>query len=372
MIPSNAAWHHRGMLVSIALTRQGSALSLQLQRVFPELRAFIPARFKTGECGIAYTEAVRSLIDRVFPATQGLILFMAVGAAVRLIAPHLRTKWDDPAVVVVDEGGRFAISMLSGHHGGANTLALAVAAALGATPIISTASESRNLPAFDLLGREEGWTIEAESVQLKRAAAALLDDRPIVIFQDAGSHLWTHRLPTYQILKCQKLEDLPQLAKQAGAAIVITDRDLNDLPEQLSCPTLIYRPPSLVAGIGCSRGAPALEIDHLLQHAFEEASLAPSALWAIATLDRKQNEPGLVAVAQQRHVPLLTYTAAELAAITPPTPSDAVQRAVGTSGVCEPAALLASKSRSLVLTKRKSPHATVALARRKEMCYGQV
>ncbi|MCL4541349.1 MAG: cobalamin biosynthesis protein [Chloroflexi bacterium] len=367
MMPAEGAWRHTGKLVSVALTRQGSALSLQLHEAFPELQAFIPARFKAGVEGIAYTEVARSLIDRIFPECQGLILFMALGAAVRLIAPHLRTKWDDPAVVVVDEAGRFAISMLSGHHGGANALALLVAASLGATPVITTASDSRDLPALDLLGQEEGWKIETEPAQLKLAAAALLDDRPIIIFQDAGSRRWMQRLPPHRRRECQNLEELPQLAERAGAAILITDQHLSDLSGLLSCPTVIYRPPSLVAGIGCSRDAPAAEIERLLQCAFEEAGLAPAALWAIATLDRKQNEPGLVAVARQRQVPLLTYTAAELAAITPPTPSDVVQRAVGTAGVCEPAALLASKAPSLVLTKRKSPHATVALARRKEM-----
>jgi cobalt-precorrin 5A hydrolase len=112
---------------------------------------------------------------------------------VRLIAPHLGNKEDDPAVVVVDEAGQFVIPVLSGHLGGANALAGRLATALGATPVLTTASDARQTLAVDLLGRELGWRLEADHATLLRASAAMVNDEPVALVQEAGAKsIWVH------------------------------------------------------------------------------------------------------------------------------------------------------------------------------------
>jgi len=161
----------------VAITVRGTLLAARLLAEIEGLELYAPARFldavpqtraterhRPTEAErrrmTAYSEPVATLIARLFAGSRGLILVMAAGVAVRLIAPMLKDKRTDPAVVVVDDAGRFAISLLSGHLGGANRLAERVAGLVGACPVVTTASAGAGLPAADLLGRELGWRAE--------------------------------------------------------------------------------------------------------------------------------------------------------------------------------------------------------------------
>jgi len=331
------------------------------------LDRYVPARLAfAGDDALPYEQPARELLDLLFPSYNGLILFMALGAAVRLLAPLLRDKQSDPAVVVVDETATFVISVLSGHIGGANALTREVAAALGATPVITTASDGRGLPALDLLGRAAGWRLEGTRQSVKRASAALLNGESLLIYQDAGDTDWQRDIPAEQRRQCVDLADLAAASDGVGAAVIITDRVLGDPPDQLTCPCVLYRPPTLVAGVGCSRGAPTDEIETLLQAALVEAGVSAHALHAFATIDLKHDEPGIGELARRHHLPVRYFSASQLATVRVPNPSPVVEAAVGTPGVCEPAALLAAGAADLLLPKRKSVRATVALARRAE------
>ncbi|HEY8743698.1 MAG TPA: cobalamin biosynthesis protein [Chloroflexota bacterium] len=352
----------------MALTRAGVAASARLPQALAPVDRYVPARLAIAEDNaLPYEPPARELLARLFPAYDGLILFMALGAAVRLLAPLLRDKQSDPAVVVVDETATFAISVLSGHIGGANALTREVAAALGATPVITTASDGRGLPALDLLGRTAGWRLEAIGQSVKRASAAMLNGETLLIYQDAGDTDWQRDIPAGQCRLCTDLAELAAASDAVGAAVFITDRVLGDLPNRLSCPYVLYRPPTLVVGIGCSRGAPADEIEALLLAALVEAGVSAHALHAFATIDLKRDEPGIGELARRYHLPVSYFSASQLATVRVPNPSPVVEAAVGTPGVCEPAALLAAGATELLLPKRKSAHATVALARRAEV-----
>lgn len=352
-------------LASVALTRAGVAASARLTPALGPMDRYVPARLAIpSEDALSYEPPARALLARLFSAYDGLILFMALGAAVRLLAPLLRDKQSDPAVVVVDEIATFAISVLSGHIGGANALTREVAAALGATPVITTASDGRGLPALDLLGTAAGWRLEGDRESVKRASAALLNGECLLIFQDAGAAAWQQDIPAEQRRFCPDLAELAAASGGVGAAILITDRVLGDLANRLNCPYLLYRPPTLVAGIGCSRGASSDEIEALLQTALAEAGVSGRALHTLATIDLKRDELGIGELARRYNLPVNYFSAAQLAAVRVPNPSAVVAAAVGTPGVCEPAALLAAGAAELLLPKRKSAHATVALARR--------
>jgi cobalt-precorrin 5A hydrolase len=288
-----------------------------------------------------------------------LVVVLAVGATVRLLAPWLRGKELDPAVVALDDGGRFAIALVSGHRG-ANDLARQVAAAIGACPVVSTASDCTGPFAVDLLGAEEGWKIEACPEALRHAAAAVVNGEPVGIYQDVGSHTWRDHVPPGTIRQVAALDQTS--VDGLAALLLITDRVVALPPSPLW--HVIYRPRTLVAGVGCSRGATAEDVTSTIELALDQGGLAWGSLAQLATLDRRLDEPGLVACAQRLGLPLRGFAAEELSAVRPlPTPSTVVGMAVGTPGVCEPAALLASGAAELVVSKVKTARATAAIAR---------
>jgi cobalt-precorrin 5A hydrolase len=356
-------------IAALAVTRGGSQLAARLGQTLPAI-AYVPQRFLEACCAdtdpiaeiatvVGYDEPVAELLRRLFPAYGALVPVMAIGAAVRLLAPLLADKRSDPAVVVVDDAGRFAVSLLSGHAGGANRLAARVATAVGATPVITTASESAGVPAADLLGSEYGWRIEPGSA-LKSVAAALVNGDPVGVYQDCGDRRWLDGCPPH-------VEVYPSLEilRAAGptAAIIVSDRAL-ELSADLEKRCATYRPPSLALGIGCSSGAGAAEIEELVSATLADHGLSPLAVAGIATLDRRAEEPGLHAVARRHAWPLLTFSPAELAEVAGEWSASAVvQRAVGVGAVAEPCALRFAGTERLLVRKVKSARVTLAIAR---------
>ena len=323
------------MIGLVAVTAAGRTAAARLAAAWPDqTRTFdgpaattLPAAF-----GAAGAEAV--------------VAFLAVGATVRLLAPHLGGKHDDPGVVCVDEALRFAVPVIGAHAGGANDLARRVAAVLGAEPVITTASDSAGSVALDGFGAGLGFTVEPGS-DLAAVGTAILSGQRVTFDADQ-----TWPLPP---LPPTVVTGPPE---PGVPAILVTDRHTADR----DAPTVIYRPPSLVVGLGASRGVPAAEVGALIDQALTEARLSPRSVRAAATVDLKQDEAGLLAAAGERGWPLVTFAAADLAAVPVPHPSETVRAAVGTPSVAEAAALLAARG-DLVVPKRTTAHATLAIAR---------
>jgi len=238
----------------VSITRHGIALAGKVVAALPGAQLFAPEKFQ-AEAEIAAPGAAHTYVGKVgdqvpalFAAFDGIVAIVSLGAVVRLIAPHLRSKETDPAVVVVDEAGKFAIPVLSGHLGGANELAGHLATALGATPVLTTASDARQTLAVDLLGRELGWTFEATHDEVVRASAAVVNDEPVALVQEAGSaDWWTHHangrggpLPA-NLQRFTRLEDIDPA--KFGAVLWISEREM---PAALVAPLagkrIVYRP----------------------------------------------------------------------------------------------------------------------------------
>ena len=359
----------------VALSRSGSLLARDLRRRLPgNNRLYLDRRFEQPAAADAdvqvYDRPLRPVLQQLFTENRRLILFMPVGVAVRLLAPVIQHKHTDPAVVCVDDAGRFAVSLLSGHIGGADELTREIAALIGATPVITSASHALDTLAVDLLGSDFGWKIEAASETLTRASAAVVNSDPVGIYQDAGHSDWTaarNNLPQ-NVTVYPTLDALAQ--SESVAALLITDRVLSDAPALLgNHPLVVYRPPSLVIGIGCRRGVSRAELDNLLTEVLQQRSLSPSSIAAIATADLKAAEPGIIELAAQYGVPLQTYSAEQLNQVFADLPdaglnkSEAAHRLLGVWGVAEPAALLAAGSKELVIPRQKTRRATLAVAR---------
>ena len=266
-------------------------------------------------------------------SVDGFVLFLATGAAVRIVAPLLADKNRDPAVVCVDEGGRHAIALVGGHAGGANALAQQVAGLLDAEPVLTTATDSAGCIALDTL---PGFVAAGD---VAAVTAAMLEGRSPRVSNERG---WP--LPA-------GLTD-----GDAPERVVVTDRRDPPAPG-----TVTLHPPSLVAGVGASTGAPAQAVSDLLEAALGGAGLAGASLAEVATLDRKTTEPGLRGLG----LPLRGFSADMLRAVPVPTPSAVVADAVGTPSVAEAAALLAAgPDAELVVPKQANAVATVAIARR--------
>jgi cobalt-precorrin 5A hydrolase/precorrin-3B C17-methyltransferase len=303
---------------------------------------------------------IRHLLRQLWTSADAIILVMAAGAATRLIAPLLSDKRTDPGVIVVDDAGRFAISLLGGHRADANALAGQVASITGGQAVTTTAAEALGLPSIESLARENGWVIENDGVAVTRLAAAIVNGEPIGVLASLTVRSWWPG-PAEQILAFETIERLAEA--DLDVSLLITDQVIPRAYASNLDHWVIARPGTLVAGIGCSSGAPLAELESLLLSALDQAGLSQLSLTTIATIDSRADEPAIQQLAAKLDRPLRTFTSQALACVTVPNPSGVVQAAVGTPSVSEAAALLASGADRLLLTKRKNAVATVALAR---------
>jgi cobalt-precorrin 5A hydrolase / precorrin-3B C17-methyltransferase len=309
------------MIGLIAITVAGRASAAQLAAAWPSTTR-------------TYEGPAKQALHRAWAECDELVCFLAVGATTRLIAPLLDSKWIDPAVVCVDESARYAVALVGGHAAGGNELCTRVAEVFGAQAIITTATDATGLPGLDTLG----WPTEGALAAVSRA---LLDSEPVALETDA-----TWPIPS-----------LPVTVGGAGQyRIVVTDR-IVPIDEN----TVVLRPPSLVVGVGASRGVAAEEVLGLIGEALAVGGLAQGSVTTLATVEAKADEAGIVQAARQGGWPLVAYPADRLAAVPVPNPSEAARAAVGSPSVAEAAALVAGDV--LVVPKRKSAMATVALAR---------
>ncbi|MFC7984700.1 precorrin-3B C(17)-methyltransferase [Streptomyces sp. NPDC057336] len=305
------------MIGLISATAAGAAARDRLAAAWPD---------RTRVYGGPVADAVRT----AFAECEQLVCFLATGAVVRLVAPLLDDKRTDPGVVCVDEGGRFAVSLVGGHGGGANDLARAVGGVLGAEPVVTTATDAVGLPGLDTLG----LPVEGDVAGVSRA---LLDGEPVALRAEVS---WP-------------LPPLP-VAGDGAYTVRLTDRLVGPAGREV-----VLRPPSLVVGVGASKGAPVDEVLGLVEEALRDAGLSAASVAELATVDAKAEEPGIVGAAERLGVPLVTYAADELAGVEVPNPSDAPLAAVGTPSVAEAAALV--RGGELLVPKRKSA-ATPAMA----------
>lgn len=357
----------------IALTRYGSTLGKRLHHLLPHSVLYIPARYADSprsaaaeaEGIVPYTVSVRQVLQSAFQKHRALVCIMSSGIVVRELAPLLRSKHADAGVVVVDEQGRYAVSLLAGHKGGANRLAHQVANLLGGQAVVTTASDVHELPALDLLGEEYGWTLE-RAEWMTAVCAALVNGEHVGVVQESGDDCWLHGPLPPHLVRYASLADLHQAAPQA--AVVITHRHLPEALVQSIPKTIVYHPRVLVVGVGCNRHTPSAEILHAIETTFQEAGLALSSIAWVATIEDKANEPGLLDACAARDWPLKTYTRQEIASLLLelPNPSPWAQRALGVAGVAEPAALLGAATQNLLVPKRKFANVTVAIALREE------
>jgi cobalt-precorrin 5A hydrolase/precorrin-3B C17-methyltransferase len=318
--------------------------------------------------------AVIETVARRWSGLDALVVVGATGVAVRAIAPHLGAKNTDPAVVVVDDAGRHVIAVLGGHAAGANLLAEEIAAILDARPVVTTATDGSGRPGLDTL---VGHVATGDVAGVTRR---WLDGAELVVSVDPDLTAWPvpPALLAAGAIDARTAESTGNGQARPQVGVILTDRLAvtgpdrpaevdRDRPAEPGPDGLVValRPPSLVVGVGSSRGADPQRLSDLVSSTLRRAGLHPASVATVATLDLKADEPAIVALAQAHGVDLRTFAADALKEIPVPTPSDVVAGAVGTPSVAEAAAPAAGGPGAvLVVTKQVVADATVAVARR--------
>ena len=357
------------------------------------------------DCSLA--EWVRDAFD----SADALIYVGAVGICVRTIAPYIKSKTRDPAVVVIDETGRYVIPVLSGHLGGANDLARRIARLTGAEPVITTATDLAHAFSVDAWARIQGCVVENPG-RIKAVSSKILAGDDIVIASDFPI---SGEVPEHVIFRvcrnamsrntcirgsncfpgiygnmdernertvCEKEDSDAAFGKaddsvvhegidehdersaceaeDADAALTICRRDTENVQVLRLVPRIVC------AGVGCRRGIPARNIENAIRTAFEEACISENALCGVFSIDIKANEDGLREFCESRRLPFVTFSAEDLMSVTGTfTQSAFVKEITGVDNVCERSAVLGAGSDcedSLIFRKHVYDGVTVALA----------
>lgn len=327
-----------------AFTSRGAELAGRLAKALTEdghsCALWVPERL-APETGLPGYRSLGPWTAERFADSDALLFVGASGIAVRAIAPYVRDKFTDPAVVSVDEAGRFAVPLLSGHVGGANDLAWLVARRTGGTAAVSTATDVNGRFAVDQWAREQGFFLDGRE-GAKRVSAALLAGISVGMESD---------FPIQGPLPQGVVEG----PAEAGIALTLD-------PEKRPFPhTVRLIPPVLHLGIGCRRGTPAATIAKAVEGVFRSRHLSLKGVAAVCSIDLKKDEAGLLAFCQGLGLPLTTYSAGELSAVPGDfTPSPFVHGVTGVDNVCERAAV--RRGGSLIVPKQAGEGVTVAVS----------
>lgn len=344
------------MTAVIALTKRGALLAARIKSVLPGADLYLPSRLLTEHPEAKGITGEFSLfIGSIWSCYGRFVFIMAAGIVVRAIAPLLQGKARDPAVVVLDEKGQYAVSLLSGHLGGANDLAREIAHGIGAVPVITTATDVRGIPALDDLARKNGCHLE-NLQDWKKLATSILEDKAVGLYSTVRLEL--------DFPACVYRINSPAETGRYHGIIYITE-EVFQLRKKTAFPYVILRPRNIILGVGCKRGKTGAEIVEAIKEALEGLRISVHSIAHLATLELKKDEAGLVEATQELGVPLKWVTAGEIAAVEHQfAQSRIVREKVGVGAVAAPAAWLTAGEPHLVADKATiRPGITVAVVK---------
>lgn len=324
-----------------AYSRQGCKTARKVMSYFAgnEVRAYTMERYEEEGFG-SIEKPSKTFYGPIFGWADAMVFVGSIGIAVREIAPHVKNKLIDPAVVSVDELGRFVVPLLSGHIGGANDLALELANLLEATPVITTATDINKKFSVDAWAARQGLVITNLNAAKTVSATILEQNVPMMC-------------------------DFPVVTKLPNGVV---EGGCGDVGICISCrkkkpfdETLLLVPPILHLGIGCRRGTPVEKFREAVDHVLKENNIHPKAIKQVTSIDLKADEVGLQDYCREKGLPAVFYSVEELRAVPSEfTPSQCVLRVTGVDNVCERSAMIGAEK----LLVRKTIHngVTVSIA----------
>lgn len=352
-------------IVMIACSRQAYGLMKKLEQCFNEEQpdCTIVCMVKCSSLGeISEKRSLTEIVGEWFGDSDAIIFLSSTGIAVRAVAPYLKHKSTDPAVIVMDGKGKFCISLLSGHAGGANELTKRIAGFTGAVPVVTTATDLEGKFAVDDFARKNRMVI-TDWGMAKQFSAAILEGERIGVYSEVplegdlpGELLFWGKENAMAAgllcISCRALERIQQL---------------EDCRKRADARILQLVPKSLVAGVGCRKGTPEERIEYALKRCLKEEGFLEEALCAVASIDLKKEETGLQDYCRKKNLDFWTFSAQELKQAEGEfSGSPFVEEVTGVSCVCERSAVLAAGSGCELLCHKKIyDGVTVALAGKK-------
>ena len=338
----------------IVISEASISMAKTLKQELPESEIF--STIANADC--RHIPALQEAVPQLFRDSDALIFIGAMGICVRAIAPCIEDKKTDPAVLCVDSTGRYVISVLSGHVGGANGLTQYVAGILGAEPVITTRSDRTGLWALDTLGKKYDWQpIPGENCDMNHLISLFVDRAPTALLldiRDEGTAQLEHTLPSH-VDVFYNFKDID--TGKYRLLLLVTPY----LYETSGMQALYYVPKVLHMGMGLARNAgPKNAVITRLMNTLLEANIIPAAIRTISSIEEKKHEEVLKLLADAYELHL--YTASQLSQVDVPTPSEVVDKYMGTPSVSEASALLTAGGGPLILPKQKCENFTVAIA----------
>ena len=338
----------------IVISEASISMAKTLKQELPESEIF--STIANADC--QHIPALQEAVPQLFRDSDALIFIGAMGICVRAIAPCIEDKKTDPAVLCVDSTGRYVISVLSGHVGGANGLTQYVAGILGAEPVITTRSDRTGLWALDTLGKKYDWQpIPGENCDMNHLISLFVDRAPTALLldiRDEGTAQLEHTLPSH-VDVFYNFKDID--TGKYRLLLLVTPY----LYETSGMQALYYVPKVLHMGMGLARNAgPKNAVITRLMNTLLEANIIPAAIRTISSIEEKKHEEVLKLLADAYELHL--YTASQLSQVDVPTPSEVVDKYMGTPSVSEASALLTAGGGPLLLPKQKCENFTVAIA----------
>ncbi|MCL5877203.1 MAG: cobalt-precorrin 5A hydrolase [Candidatus Bathyarchaeota archaeon] len=357
--------YDRGIAV-IAVTRRGVETALKIKNALDHagLGSTVYAPKKYSQNGVAAIDNnLGDLFKDTYRKVDALVGVMATGIIIRAVAPLLESKLTDPAVIGVDVSGKFVISLLSGHLGGANELTRIIAEGISATPVITTASDSMGKLSADELARTLHLSIQNPNSLVAVNSAIINGDRVVVILVDEVK-VPLGGLGCFEVKKVQNIKEAHEVLGAYDAGIIITDEPVT--APKFSKPVTILKPKRIVVGLGARKDTPADSIVAAVHAALERVHIPLSRVHCFATVDIKRNSKPMLNAVEKLGAQLEFLSVEALRSVTYDdlSPDSAmVQNKIGIGGVCERAALkIAGPNAKLILKKTKLNGVTVAVA----------
>lgn len=328
-----------------ALTKNGASLACRVAKDL-DCDCYLKYPVSATDKITVFDCAIKDLLGKIYDRYEAFVMIMACGIAVRAFAPRLRSKDQDPAVVVMDEKGQYAISLLSGHLGGANALTEQVAALTGAAAVITTATDINKKTAFDLFAKENDCAIENLN-ELKYISGALVNGMEVALYSDFPID------GPFPAGICRYRGGTP------ACLVVISDR--TDTPRGEH--TLYLRPRCLYLGCGCKKHTAASRLQEAVADFFKQNGYSVLCLKALCSIELKKDESGLLDLSNSLKIPFLTFPAESLAPLNVTQSSAFVEEVTGSKSVAEAAAKLTAGGETLI-GKTVYPGITLSLAKK--------
>lgn len=341
----------------ISFTKNGLELSKKIEKAFGDWQIKLYTKYKIegleNSSSISYvSQGISEWAGEQMGQKNVLVFIGACGIAVRAIAPHVKDKLHDSPVLVIDEQGQFVVPILSGHIGGANEIANILAERMQATPVITTATDVNRRFAVDLFAKKNGLKIVNKD-GIAKISSKILDGKTITIAIEEGHLNRADGVP-------EQIEVVDLSSGKKVDMVIVTDIYENGAE-------LILNPKEYILGIGCKRGMEEDKLTAWIQKNLAEVGISMEQVYAMASIDRKKDEEGLLKISQRERIPFFNYSAEELESVTGRLhESEFVKKTVGVSNVCERAALYAcGEGGRLVYEKHAEDGMTIAIAKRK-------